>query len=212
MLQTKPFIETDFENISALVRENPLGTLILSGDGEFEVNHLPFVLDTDDVDGFVLRAHIPKGNPLAKLLAKRAMACVAIFQGANGYITPSWYSTKKRHGKAVPTWNYAVVHVHGQISLVDDTPWLIQQLTDLTTQNEAKREKPWQLSDAPKEYTDKQLAFLIGIEILSSKIEAKTKASQNQPAENRESILASLHSEQPGSSLTKMVEAALKDS
>ena len=210
MFQPKPFIETDFDNISALVRENPLGTLILSGNGEFEVNHLPFVLDTENVEGFRLRAHIPKANPLTEILGSKEIPCVAIFQGANGYITPTWYATKQKHGKVVPTWNYAVVHVHGDISLVEDTSWLIQQLNDLTAQNEAEREKQWQVSDAPAEYTRKQLSFLLGIEILSSKIEAKTKASQNQPTENRESVLASLNSEQPGSDLANMVEAANK--
>ena len=212
MFQPKSFIETDMGNITALVRENPLGTLILSNKEGFEVNHIPFVLDPLGAEGFKLRAHIPKVNPLIDLFKKDTLSCVVIFQGANGYITPSWYSTKQKHGKVVPTWNYAVVHIHGQISLVQETSWLTQQLNDLTAQNEADREKQWQVSDAPKEYTNKQLSFLLGIEITSTKIEAKTKASQNQPAENRESVLASLSSEQPGSNLNKMMQTANKSS
>ena len=212
MFQPKSFIETDIGNITALVRENPLGTLILSNKEGFEVNHIPFVLDLLGAEGFKLRAHIPKVNPLIDLFNKDTLSCVVIFQGANGYITPSWYSTKQKHGKVVPTWNYAVVHIHGQISLVQETSWLTQQLKDLTAQNEADREKQWQVSDAPKEYTNKQLSFLLGIEITSTKIEAKTKASQNQPAENRESVLASLNSEQPGSNLNEMMREVNKSS
>jgi len=130
MFQQKSFEEKDLQNITALVRENPLGSLILSSNGGFEVNHIPFVLDTEGADGFKLRAHIPKANPLTELLGEKTKHCVVIFQGANGYITPSWYSTKQKHGKVVPTWNYAVVHIHGQVSVIQDTSWLFQQLND----------------------------------------------------------------------------------
>ena len=39
---------------------------------------------------------------------------LAVFQGADSYVTPSWYATKQETGKVVPTWNYAVVQVRGR--------------------------------------------------------------------------------------------------
>jgi len=211
MFQPKSFVESDYERIRVLVRENPLGTLVVSSDAEFEINHIPFILDSDEIAGVRLRAHIPKASPLTKILESKKTSCVVIFQGANGYITPSWYSTKKKHGKVVPTWNYAVVHIHGQISLIEEPSWILKQLNDLTDQNEAHRETRWQVSDAPKDYTKKQVSFLLGIEITSTRVEAKTKASQNQPAENRESVLASLSSEQPNSKFTELMDSVNKN-
>jgi transcriptional regulator len=41
----------------------------------------------------------------------------AIFHGPHGYVSPSWYTVKK----AVPTWNYAVVHVRGRVVRIDDS-------------------------------------------------------------------------------------------
>jgi len=120
MFQPRSFVESNRENISELVRDYPLGTLIVSGNGEYDVNHLPFVSDFDGSENLILRAHMPKANPLVELLGSETLPCVVIFQGANGYITPSWYSTKQKNGKVVPTWNYAVVHVHGYISLAQD--------------------------------------------------------------------------------------------
>lgn len=206
MFQPEHFKETDIEKVCALVRENPLGTLVLHHEEGFEVNHIPFVLDVSDQGVFNLRAHIPKANPLARLV-ESAKSSVVVFSGAEGYISPSWYATKKKHGKVVPTWNYSVVHLHGRMQLITDPQWVESQLIDLTHQNEKNRDAQWKVSDAPREYTEKMISVLLGIEIRVSKVEAKTKASQNQPDENRESVLASLRAEQPDSSLTGMMES-----
>jgi transcriptional regulator len=49
---------------------------------------------------------------------------LAIFHGPQAYVTPSWYETKREHGKAVPTWNYVVVHARGRLRAIDDPAWL----------------------------------------------------------------------------------------
>ncbi|HEY3929869.1 MAG TPA: FMN-binding negative transcriptional regulator [Candidatus Koribacter sp.] len=46
-------------------------------------------------------------------------AVLAIFNGAEHYITPSWYASKKEHRKVVPTWNYTAVHVWGRAQLFE---------------------------------------------------------------------------------------------
>jgi len=204
MHQPKYFQEKDTDRISGLVRDNPLGTLTLFIEGRFEINHIPFALDTDSSGICKLRAHIPRANSLSKI-ATDTQSCVVVFQGPDGYISPSWYATKQEHGKVVPTWNYAVVHVHGEIKTIDDSTWVIQQLQDLTQQHEENRSKQWHVSDAPADFTESQLAVLVGLEINVTMIEAKTKASQNQPAKNRASVLQLLNAEQPDSRLTDMM-------
>ena len=211
MYQPKHFQEENSRFINGLVNDNPLGTLILSTDGSFEVNHIPFVMDSDSSGIRKLRAHVPRTNSLIDLVSESA-TCVVVFQGAEGYITPSWYATKRKHGKVVPTWNYAVVHVHGSIRAVDDASWVKQQLEDLTNQNEMKRHRKWKISDAPSDFTASQLSVLVGLEVIAEKTEAKTKASQNQPQENQASILDSLTNEQSGSNLNVMMSSVLNKS
>ena len=77
---------------------------------------------------------------------------LAIFQGPQRYVTPSWYPTKAETGKVVPTWNYVVVHAYGPIRFIEDSAWLLAHVDRLTARHEADRERPWQVSDAPEDY------------------------------------------------------------
>ena len=204
----KVFIEKNRSKLLELVESNSLGTLVVSSAGEYDVNHLPFLVDSQDTGAIRLRAHLPKANPLCSLV-EGAEKCVVIFNGADGYITPSWYATKKVHGKVVPTWNYSVVHMHGIMKIIDDSRWIYSQLTDLTNKNEKSRKESWKVTDAPADYIESQLKALVGLEIMVDRIEGKTKASQNQPRENKETILSALKSEQPDVALSKMMEPEL---
>ena len=208
------FKNNDPAQVSALVGSNPLGILVVNTESDFEVNHIPFVLDLEADKPVRLRAHIPKANPLNTLLTNNTASgvakCVVIFNGPDGYISPSWYATKKEHGKVVPTWNYSVVHIHGNLTLRTETPWLLQQLTDLTNQNEQGKADAWSVSDAPEAYTEKLMASLVGLEISIDRFTGKTKASQNQPAKNKETILQALQVTEPDSNFHLMVKSALE--
>lgn len=88
-----------------------------------------------------------------------------MFQGANAYITPSWYPSKQAHGKAVPTWNYAVVHAHGLPRAIEDADWLLKHLTQLTDTHAQNQAQPWQVSDALHDFTERLMQAIVGIEI-----------------------------------------------
>jgi len=208
MLNLSHFEEHDQKNMIELIRANPLGTVIICTEHGFEVNHIPFVFDATDSVTKRLNAHIPRSNPLKSILSE-SRECVLIFQAANGYITPSWYATKEEHGKVVPTWNYSVVHIHGDIELIDDPNWILIQLEELTELNEQARKESWKIADAPKDFITSQLKALIGLQVVVSKFEAKTKASQNQPPKNRNSIRDALEREMPDTELQKMMLKAL---
>jgi transcriptional regulator len=204
------FQETDNTKLLGLLRANPLGTLVVATETGLLVNHIPFVADVAKNKVCRLRAHVPRANPLTSELSA-ARDAVVIFQGANGYISPSWYATKPVHGKVVPTWNYTVVHMHGSICIRDEADWVEAQLEELTQQNESARPAPWSVADAPADYIKRMIAALVGLEVTVTRIEGKTKASQNQPAENQASVLAALESEQPASELLAMMRTALED-
>jgi transcriptional regulator len=121
-----------------------------------------------------------------------AVPVLAIFQGMDHYITPSWYPTKQEHGKVVPTWNYVVVHVRGRARLFEDQGELLAHLRTLTDQQERAFEQPWSVADAPASYIEAMTKAIVGIEIAIDTIEGKCKASQNQPESNQAGIVAGL--------------------
>ncbi len=208
MYTPRYFAESGSEKLTSLIERNALGTLVVLNNDEFEINHIPFLIDSTDSGATILRAHIPRANSLSSIL-KNEKSCTVVFQDADGYVSPSWYATKMEHGKVVPTWNYSVVHAHGNIVVRDDPQWVITQLTDLTTRQEANRSKKWAVTDAPADYIRSQVTALVGLEVNVTRLAGKVKASQNQPAKNQATVLSSLKTEQPESRFTAMMESAL---
>jgi len=199
MQTPKVFELTGVENYQKIVDEHPFATLIHSvneGDSiSADAQHIPFYWHCDKDGNHYLHGHIARANTLWQhSLASPTALCV--FQGPQAYITPNWYPTKQQHGKAVPTWNYVVVHIRGTVSFIHDKGWLESMLVTLTEKMENNIEKGqktvWQLSDAPQEYIQKMLAGIVGLEIAIESIEAQCKLSQNQPAVNHEGVIQGL--------------------
>src|SRR5690606_21881976 len=126
-----------------------------------------------------LEGHVARANPVWKSLAD-GVESIVLFQGADAYITPSWYPGKRTHGKVVPTWNYVVVHAHGTPRLIEDRAWLREHLELLTNEQEAGAEEPWRVSDPPQDYTEGLMGAIVGVEIPISKLVGKWKVSQNR--------------------------------
>jgi transcriptional regulator len=135
---------------------------------------------------------VARANPLWKDLVSGVEA-LAIFQGPDQYVSPSWYPAKREHGRVVPTWNYAVVHARGALRVIDDPAWLRGQLEALTAGQEASLSEPWAISDAPREYTDRLIGAIVGIEMTITTLTGKWKVSQNQPAENQAGVVSGLN-------------------
>lgn len=187
------FKENDQEKLFELIRAYPLGALIAYVDGDFEANHLPFEIVTEG-EIFKLKAHIAKANPLfEKLKLRTGIEVLIIFQGESQYISPNWYPEKHIHHKAVPTWNYRVVHVKGKCHLIDEEKYLRGILARLTRQHEQTQTKPWRMSDAPEQYLREQLEKIVGIEIEISSIIGKSKLSQNRSQADIENVIEKLH-------------------
>ncbi len=82
----------------------------------------------------------------------------------------------------------------------------------LTERHEARRPAPWQVTDAPQDYTQSQLRGIVGIELLIDKVEGKAKMSQNQPDRNRDGVVAGLNeSGSPQDQLVADRVAAFRD-
>ncbi|HUA81356.1 MAG TPA: FMN-binding negative transcriptional regulator [Dyella sp.] len=185
MYLPKSFHETRTEVLHALIRDYPFGTVVMHGGDGWVANHLPFELVGDTS----LHGHVARGNELAR--ADGAQVLV-IFQGADGYVSPNWYPSKHETGREVPTWNYAVVHVHGRLRVMNDKVWLRQLLERLTDRHEASQPEPWHVGDAPEDHVEKMLQMIVGIDIAIERIEGKFKLSQNHPDANRAGVLKGL--------------------
>lgn len=185
------FRESKIERLHNLIVQHPLGLLVTHGEGGLEASPVPFLLYADEGKHGVLRAHLAKANPHWKLLAGHA-ECLVVFQGVDGYVTPSWYPSKAQTHKTVPTWNYAIVQVRGQATVIDDAIWLRRQLDDLTTLHEKSRPQPWSVSDAPADYIAAQMQAIIGIEIPINRIDGKWKMSQNKDEADRNGVIAGM--------------------
>lgn len=190
MYNPPAFKEDRPDVLAAAIRSHPLGTLITSGEGGLRANVLPFVVRPDG-DAWLLRGHLAKANDQVPDLRAGADVLV-MFQGPQSYVSPSWYPTKKEHGKAVPTWNYMIVQAWGAPVLHDDPAWLLDQLNEITGVHESGRADPWAVSDAPADYVEAQLRGIVGLEIRVARMAGKWKASQNQPERNRLGVIEGL--------------------
>lgn len=133
--------ETDISVLHSLIKSHPLATWVTQGDRELLANHIPFFLDASRGDFGTLVGHVAKANRVWQSFSTTVIS-VAVFQGAETYITPSWYPSKHAHGKAVPTWNYAVVHAHGLPRAIEDREWLLPHLNQITDVHEADQALP----------------------------------------------------------------------
>lgn len=183
--------EKDIAVLQTLIRAHPLGTWATQGESELLVNHVPFLIDSSRGEYGTLVGHVARANVVWQYFSKTVLS-VVVFQGADCYITPSWYPSKHAHGKAVPTWNYAVVHAHGLPRVIDDKDWLLAHLNQLTDTHEAAHALPWKVSDAPAEFIDHMVSRVVGIEIPISKLVGKWKVSQNRPMPDRLGVVAGL--------------------
>lgn len=201
----KHFEETRPGTLHALMQAQPLATLVVHGPQGLDANHIPLHLSADAGEHGTLRGHISRANPLAALDGAEVLA---VFHGPDAYVTPSWYPTKAESGKAVPTWNYAVVHAHGRLRIVEDAGWLRSHLETLTDSQEAGLPTPWQVADAPADYIAKMAAAIVGIEIEITRLAGKWKVSQNQPDANRAGVVAGLQTLPHGGDMAQLVDNA----
>lgn len=193
MYQPSAFKEERIETLHALIRSHPLATLITAGCGGLLANLVPFTLVGEGAKG-TLRCHVARANDQVEAL-KAGAETLVLFQGPEAYITPSWYPSKKEHGRVVPTWNYVVVQVRGKPRLIEDPAWIRAQIGHLTSIHEGERAKPWNVSDAPEPYIAGQIKAIVGVEIPVAAIEGKWKASQNRPEADRRGVEAGLRRE-----------------
>jgi transcriptional regulator len=185
------FNETRTDVLHALMRANPLTTLVTLSDSGLLANHIPVQTLDEPAPLGTIRGHIARANPLWHEYRSGSQA-LAIFQGPQVYISPSFYPSKAKSGEVVPTWDYAVVHASGTLRFIEDVEWLRSFVSGLTQTHESPRPLPCKIDDAPPAYIDKMLKLIVGFEFSIASLAGKWKVSQNRPEADRQGVIDKL--------------------
>ena len=189
MYNPAAFREDRPEILHGLIREARLALLVSNGAERVpDVTHLPLTLSAD---GGELIGHLARANPHWQAL-RTAGRAIAIFRGAEAYVSPNWYPSKAEHHRVVPTWNYEAVHAEGLVEIIDDAARLHGIVSRLTDEKEAAQPRPWSVGEAPEGFVAGQLKGIVGLVLRIERLTGKRKLSQNRAAPDRDGAAAGL--------------------
>jgi len=185
------FAVTDPAALHRIIREHPLGMLVTPSPDGLDANHIPFEFDPTVGAHGLLSAHVARANPVWQQCAGGADVLI-VFRGNEHYISPNWYPSKHETHRQVPTWNYEVVHAHGRLTVRDDDKFVRGVVARLTRAHEASEPKPWKMGDSAPDYIDGMVRAIVGIEVLVTRLEGKSKLSQNRESRDVQGAADSL--------------------
>jgi transcriptional regulator len=175
----------DHADAIAFMQANPFAILVSGAqDGPF-ATHVPVSIHVTGADQLVIRGHVAKANPHWRYLEQQPR-CLTIFHGAHAFVSPALYNTRE----TVPTWNYGAVHVYGDARVFSAPEELLPMLHQLIGTFDAPYAQQW--AELGQAYRDRMLSHIVGFEIVSVRIEAKFKLSQNRTKDEQENIIADL--------------------
>jgi transcriptional regulator len=168
------------ELAGALMHAHPLATLITPMADEPFVTHAPLLLD-DHADPWQLHGHVARANPHWQAWHD-GDHLFAIFHGGDAYVSPRLYSARK----AVPTWNYAVVHVRGTVAIKHDSESKEAVLKTLIDAHDPPYHERW--NELDHAFREGMKEGIVAFTITIDRVEAKFKLSQNRPLDDRERV------------------------
>lgn len=196
------FAETDLVALDGLLERDSFITLVSTRDGMPTVSHLPVLYSRID-DRVELRGHWARPNPQAS----HEGAALAIVHGPHAYVSPGWYPDKEARAR-VPTWNYAVAHLHGRLIPFQDTAALSDLVAAMSDRYEASVGGNWKF-ESDRDDHRKQLAGIVGFRLIVERVQMTFKFSQNHPPANR--IAVAGHLEAQGSDRSRAVAALMRE-
>lgn len=177
----KEFEVEDLDEIVEFIRQNSFGMIISSRNGEFQVAHVPILIEKKE-GKIHLFGHMAIGNEHWRIA--QGDSVLVIFNGPHYYISPKWY----RAEAAVPTWNYMTAHCEGVFSTLNH----IESVSVLNKTLEYYEIDSDLQGKMEESFYSKMAHGVKGFSITISRIYAKYKLSQNRTHEDRISIVENL--------------------
>jgi len=168
------------------MRRYSFATLI-TAHAKAVVSHLPMIFDETAGTEGTLYGHFARPNTHWQLDHQR-LESIAIFHGPHAYISPTFYPDG---ALAVPTWNYATVHVSGHLRLIEDMEEAKGVIARLIRFYESGNAKPW-ANPLPTELFEKMMRGIVVFEMPVKTIEGKYKLSQNRSIADQRGAIAGL--------------------
>ncbi|MCC7115801.1 MAG: FMN-binding negative transcriptional regulator [Burkholderiales bacterium] len=169
-----------------LVHDHPFATLVTPADPEPLISHVPLLLQPTSEPHGTLVGHVARANPHWR--AAPGVESIAVFHGPHAYVSPSWYADP---AAMVPTWNYATVHAHGPLEIVDDAAEARGVLEALVHRFESDRESPWSLA-MPEAKLASLVGAIVAFRIRIRRLDVKFKLSQNRTRDDRSRVIRAL--------------------
>ena len=182
MFIPKYYREEDHREILAFLKQNDFPAIV-SFDGEKPVaTHAPVEVVEDENGRLTVYGHVSRANPQWRTFGQREI--LLIFQGAHTYVSPRWYNHVN-----VPTWNYMMIHVYGNVRIVEGDE-LFALLSRLVHHHEA--DGGYSLEGLPQDFVEKEIKGVVGFAIDVTRMDAGYKLSQNRSDEDHENIVREL--------------------
>lgn len=186
MYRNPTFRDDDLGAILDLINNVKLGTLVSDSNG-LTATHFPFVLHRNRGAKGTLVAHVPRADPVWQGF-DRNDDMLAIFEGPQAYISPSWYMSKENF----PTYHFCAVHVYGRPVPMTSREEVVQHLSELIEIHECGSSNPWTGYKSLGNLMDKLLPGIVGFTMEIERIQGKSRLGQNKSAADREAVRCGL--------------------
>jgi transcriptional regulator len=199
------FDERDEATLLQLIERFPFATLITPAPERLWISHVP-LLARRAAHGVQLVGHLARANEHWRAL-RPDLTSTAIFHGPHAHVSPTWYEASP----AVPTWNYAVVHVSGGVTVHEDAPTKAAAIAELTRLYEGTRDDAWTPERLPGDVAESLLGAIVAFEMVMQDVRGKFKLSQNRSVADRRGVIAHLRAQgsETAHELAAMMELAL---
>lgn len=175
MYPPKHHQSTDIRKMIKVIKAYPFGMLVSVLNGLPLITHIPIIYN--ETSGKLV-AHIDKYNPQVTTLTNNSKVTV-VFRGPDTYISPSVYTTKQ-----LPTWNYIIVHIKGNITLINNPDEAKKTMIEMTHFLEGVDQKF--VLDKDNRGMRNSINYIQAFEIEVYDWEGKFKLSQDKKQQDQE--------------------------
>lgn len=163
---------------------------------------LPFVYDPTVGELGAMQGHVARPNPQWTHTAHPALV---VLRGEDAYVTPEWLPSYRAGIQTVPTWNYEVVQATGRLVTHTEPEWIEQHVRALA----ARHDPTYDLDGVDDDALAGMIRALVGVEVVITSVEGKSKLSQNKSTADIEGVAAGLEGIGRDGLATRMREVSL---